>query len=115
MYDIEKDVENVAEYIYQTKNGVVSPPFSKIEHAHRRMYLQDAREILGLLSAVAELKELQERYDAQDSLLASVLETNTAMGRRLKELETAIMDMGLTLTKYHITENIDVYKRLASR
>lgn len=36
---------------------------------------------------VKELKELQERYDAQDSLLSSVLETNTVMGKRLKEQE----------------------------
>lgn len=34
---------------------------------------------------------------------------------RVEELEKAVMDMGLRLTKRDIEDNIDVYKRLADK
>ncbi len=39
------------------------------------------------------LLTLQERYNAQDSLLASVLETNQTLCKRLKEQEQALSQL----------------------
>lgn len=80
MYDIEADIENVANAI---RDGFM------MNDAGYGVELRDiARAALNAsIAAVKSLQELQDRYDAQSSLMGSVLETDQTLVKRLKELE----------------------------
>lgn len=52
---------------------------------------------------------------ASDTQIESLTAQLEEAKMRIEELENAVMDMGLKLVKYHIEDNIDVYKRLANR
>ena len=78
MYDIEKDVENVAKAIRDEFREDFELEYVCIEQAKAALNASDA---------VKQLKELQDRYNAQGSLLGSTLELNQTLIKRLKELE----------------------------
>lgn len=83
------------------------------------MRTRDARFVAAAPQMVSIIRQLEAENNAvKAELNAFTIATRVLIDRLEAELSEAnqqIMDMGLLLTKYHIVDNIDVFKRLAGK